>query len=86
MGINSDKASEFIERNSVKQGDITRINVNSALLELFARFRTLQEQVKEIQECLSYLPEFDERISKLEGNKKIDIISPDQANIILGSK
>ena len=83
MGTNTDKASDFIERNSTKQGEITRINVNSALLELFSRYRTLQEQVKEIQECLSYIPELEERISKLEGVKKIEVVSPEQANRIL---
>ena len=83
MEINKESASDFIGRNSVKVGELTKINVNSALLELYARFKNAQEQIKEIQTCLSYIPELEERISKLEGLKKIEIISPDQANRIL---
>jgi hypothetical protein len=86
MEKGTNKASEFIERNSIKDGELRRINVNSALLELFARYITLQEQVKEIQECLSYIPELEERISKLEGKPKIEVVSELQSKILLGGK
>lgn len=83
-GIKEDKASDFIIRNSTEgQDGVRRLNVNSAIIELFSRLKTLQIQVSEIQEAFSYLSELEERISKLEGNKKIEVVSPDQAKIIL---
>ena len=86
MGTKDDKASDFIERNTVTSEDgAKRLNATKAILELYARMKTLQIQMMEVQECLACISEIEERVSKLEGNKKIDIISPDQAKIILGN-
>lgn len=86
-GISEDKASDFIIRNSVESADgLRKLNVNSSVIELFSRLKTLQMQMADIQEALSYLSDIEERISKLEGNKKIEVVSELQSKIILGSK
>lgn len=83
------KTSEFIEKYT-KIHEATGksyIDAVSALIELYARIKTIQDGIKDIHSALGDYGlagiEFDKRLSELEGNKKIEIVSPDQASAIL---
>jgi len=83
------KTSEFIEKYT-KIHEATGksyIDAVSALIELYARIKTCQDAIKDIHVALSDYGQagidFDKRLMELEGKKKIDIVSPDQASIIL---
>lgn len=85
-----DKASDFIAKHTVEVGGKKQINMVSAVIELHARIKTLQMQVMEIQEGMGAMAtvfeDYDNRVTKLEGGKKIEIVSQDEANkIIKGS-
>ncbi len=85
----TEKASDFIERYT-KIHEATGksyIDAVQALIELYARIKSASEEIKNIHELLGDYGQagldFDKRLCELEGKKKIDIISPEQANIIL---
>lgn len=82
---NKDTASAFLERHSTSEG---KIHVQSALLELWARQKNIQEMLQEIREGIggyaAYMEKMDERLTKLEPT--IQIVSEAEANKILGKK
>lgn len=84
MENKKDKASDFLDRNSVDG----KIHVQAALLELWARNRTALDILEEIKEALGglakYMEEMEERISKLEPT--IKIVSETEAKHILKNK
>ena len=78
-----EKASEFIKRYTKDLNGKSYIDAVGAITELWARMMTAQNNIKTINEALGYYVELDERINKLEGNKKIDIVSELEAKTIL---
>ncbi len=84
-----EKASDFLEKHTLinKEG-IKQINMVSAVIELYARLKSAQSQIKQLNEgvgdiCL-WAEKEEKRIDELEGKKVIEIISEDNAKIILG--
>lgn len=84
MENKGNKASDFLERNSIEG----KIHVQAALLELWARQQNIINMIEELKEGMAgyanYMEKLDERLAKLE--PKIDIVSPEQAKIILKNK
>lgn len=75
------KASEFLERNSVD----SKIHVQAALLELWARQENIMELINEFKEGMAgyagYMEHLDERLKKLEPT--IQIFSEGEAKDLL---
>lgn len=84
MENKKDKASDFLDRNSVDG----KIHVQAALLELWARHKTSLDIIEELKEalggCAKYMEMMEERISKLEPT--IKIVSETEAKHILKNK
>lgn len=82
-----EKASEFISRHTKNLEGKKYIDAVEAIMELYAKIAALNESIRTIHEALgdygSFAMKIEERVNKLEGNKKIEIISPDQAKDIL---
>lgn len=82
MENKSNKASDFLERNSVGG----KIHVQAALIELWARQQNILDVLNSIKEGLAgyaeYMEKMDDRITKLEPT--IQIFSQDQAKDLLG--
>ncbi len=88
--MKDEKPSEFIERYTrTSESGGKYINAVDAINELYSRIIALQNAIKDIHTALGDYGvagmEFDKRLAALEGLKKIDVISPDQAKIILNS-
>lgn len=82
-----EKASEFIEKHTKSVDGKKYIDAVEAIIELYSRILSLQNSVKSINEALgdygAFCISIEERVNKLEGNKKIEIVSPDQAKNLL---
>ena len=83
------KTSEFIEKYT-KIHEATGksyIDAVSALIELYARIKTIQDGIKDIHVALSDYGQagidFDKRLMELEGKKTIHVVSENEAKIIL---
>lgn len=83
-----EKASEFIDRHTAEVDGQKRFNILEAQIELFTRIKSALQGIKEINAALGDYGQFaidmDNRMKKLEGLKTIEVVSPDQAKIILG--
>ncbi len=81
------KASKFIESYTKELEGKKYIDAVGAIIELYSRILVVQNAVKDIHVALSDYGsagmDFDKRLMELEGKKKIDIISPEQANQFL---
>lgn len=81
------KASQFIESYTKELDGKKYIDAVSAIIELYSRILVVQNAVKDIHIALSDYGaagiDFDKRLSELEGKKKIDVITPEQARIML---
>ena len=79
--------STFIKNYTTEINGKQSIDIVKAFIELYARLKTAQLQIKEVQEALgdyaAYLEKHDDRILKLEGGKKIEIVTPEQAKLIM---
>ncbi len=87
--MKEEKTSEFITRYT-KIHEATGksyIDAVEALIELYARIKTVQDGIRDIHSALGDYGlagmEFDKRLCELEGKKKIEIVSPEQANKLL---
>lgn len=82
-----EKATEFIERHTKELNGKKYIDAVEAILELYSRIISIQNTIKSVHEALGDYGQFalniEERLNKLEGNKKIDIVSPDEAKRLL---
>ncbi len=72
-----EKVSDFINRHTNEKN---QINVVAAMMELYVHIRTIKESLGDYG---NWAMQIDERVNTLEGKKKIEIISPDQAKSIL---
>ena len=70
-----EKASDFIAKHTKMVGDTKQINMVSAVIELYVRLKTAQMQIGELQDGMgamaSVFEDYDKRVTKLEGGKKI---------------
>ena len=82
-----EKASEWIKSHTKELNGKPYIEAVECLIELYARIMAIQGGIKNIHEALSdygkYAIDMDKRMSELEGKKTIEVVSPDQAKIIL---
>ena len=83
-----EKTSEFIDRNTVvNEHGVKQINAVACINELYSRIISLQSLVREMSEALGdygkFAMEMEDRVNKLEGGKKIEVVSPDQMKIML---
>lgn len=83
------KASQFIENYTKELDGKKYIDAVGAIIELYSRILVVQNAIKDIHVALADYGaagmEFDKRLSELEGKKKIEVISPEQANILLNN-
>jgi hypothetical protein len=81
------KASEFITSYTKELEGKKYIDAVGAIIELYSRILVIQNAIKDIHVALSDYGaagiEFDKRLCELEGKKKIEIVSPDEANKLL---
>ena len=81
------KASEFISRYTKELNGKPYIDAVNALIEMYARLMTIQNTLKDVHAALGDYGQFaidlDNRMKELEGKKTIEIISADQAKMIL---
>ena len=81
------KASEFITSYTKELNGKKYIDAVGAIIELYSRILVVQNAIKDIHVALSDYGaagmEFDKRLCELEGKKKIEIVSPDEANKLL---
>ncbi len=80
--------NNIISRHTVEKPDGGKgFDLMNALLEMDARLKTFAMALKEREEALgeagAMMDLFDRRLKELEGKKTIDIVSADQAKIIL---
>ncbi len=73
-----EKVSDFIDRHT---NDKNQINVVGAMMELYVHIRTVKEALGDFGQ---WAIQMEERVNTLEGKKKIEVISPDQAKGIIG--
>lgn len=84
-----EKASEFLQRYTKIHEPTGKsyIDATEALIELYSRVQSALSAIKEqntaLGDCAVYMEQMDNRIKELEGKKTIEVISPDQAKIIL---
>lgn len=90
MGINKEeqeRASDFIAKHTKEVGGTKQINMVTAVIELYARLKTAQIQIVELQEAMGAMATvfetMDNRLTKLEGGKKIEVMSEYEANKII---
>lgn len=87
MNKEQEKASEFILRHTKQHEGKDYINAVEAIIELYSRIKSVQNEIMNIHTALGDYGQFgidlDKRVSELEGKKTIEIISPDQAKILL---
>ncbi len=81
------KASQFIESHTKEYQGKPYIDAVGAMIELYSRILSIQNTIKDIHTALGDYGlagmEFDKRLTELEGKKTIEVVTPDQANIIL---
>ena len=84
---NEEQASDFIAKHAHEVGGKKQINMVTAVIELYARLKTAQMQIAELQEGMgamaSVFEDYDKRVTKLEGGKKIEVVTENEAKIIL---
>jgi hypothetical protein len=89
INLKHEKASEFISRHTKQLDGKDYIDAVGAIIELYSRIMASNNETKNIYEAIGDVCtwgdkiEVEERVNKLEGNKKIEIISEDQAKSIL---
>ena len=86
--MEEDKTNNIITRHTVEKADGGKgFDLMNALLEIDVRVKTFAMALREREEALgeagAMMDLFDRRLKELEGKKTIDIISTDQAKIIL---
>lgn len=82
--MKEEKASDFLERNSVEDKDgVKKIHVGNSLIELYARIKSMQLKLNELESAVGYFTTLEDRINTLEGNKKIQVVSEGDAKNIL---
>lgn len=88
MGTTDLKASQFIESYTKELEGKKYIDAVGAINELYTRIIVLQNAIKDIHVALSDYGsagmDFDKRLMELEGKKIIEVVSTEQAKIILG--
>lgn len=83
-----EKASDFIEKYTVVNEDGKKqIHMVNAVIELYARIKSVQNEIKNIHELLGDYGQagidFDKRLLELEGKKSIQIVTEGEAKQIL---
>lgn len=86
-----EQVSDFIEKYTVvNEEGKKQINMVAAVIELYARLKSAQNEIRNIHEAIGDVCQWGEMIEKrvdaLEGTKKIEIVSELQANKILNEK
>lgn len=83
--MDTEKASDFIAKHTKEVGGTKQINMVSAVIELYARLKTIQMQIEELQEGMGGVAAMYEellgRMNKLD--PKIEIVSEYRAKQIL---
>lgn len=84
-----EKASDFLDSYTViNENGTKQINIVPAINELYSRLKTATNMIKSINEALGDYGQcsldFEARISKLEGNKKIIIPTELETKQIIG--
>lgn len=81
------KASQFIESYTKELEGKKYIDAVGAINELYSRIITLQNTMKDVLLSLGDYGQagmnFDKRLMELEGKKTIEVVSSEQAKIIL---
>lgn len=75
--VKEEKVSDFIERHTNEKN---QINVVAAMAELYVHIRSIKEGLGDYGQ---WAINTEERIKKVEGIKGIEVVSADQAKIIL---
>jgi len=82
------KASEFISRYTKQYEGKDYIDAVGAIIELYSRVMSIQANQMNVLTALGDYGQFgidlDNRVKELEGKKTIEVVSQDQAKIILG--
>ena len=84
---NKEQASDFITKHTQEVDGKKQINMITVVIELFARIKTLQQQVQLLESAMGEVAlayeEMSKDIDELKGNKKIEVVSVEEANKIL---
>lgn len=87
MDIKDDKAYEFIASYTKELEGKKYIDAVGAITELYSRIITLQNTMKDVLTSLGDYGQagmdFDKRLMELEGKKTIEVVSVNDAKIIL---
>jgi len=87
MNKEQEKASEFIEKYTKQHEGKPYIDAVGAIIELYSRIKSAQNEIKNLYEGMGdyggFAIELDKRVCELEGKKTIEVVSQDQAKIIL---
>ena len=83
-----EKASDFLEKYTiVNEEGKKQINMVAAVVELYARLKSAQNEIRNIHELLGDYGQagidFDKRLLELEGKKTIEVVSMGEAKQIL---
>jgi hypothetical protein len=87
MEKKEEKFTEFISRYTKEVDGKKQIDVIGCLIELYARITGHTHAIKDINEALGdygvFSLDIDKRVNTLEGNKKIEVVSPLEAKKII---
>ncbi len=83
-----EKASDFLDKYTVvNEEGKKQINMVAAVIELYARLKSAQNEIRNLHECLGDYGQagidFDNRLGELEGKKTIEVVSEHSAKQIL---